>query len=124
MYFKDSTFSSMDTSGAEHSVGNVHENGARIPGKHATASVRRCRVPRGKGLGAFARPNISRGTLIPSEKPLFKVSSLVRDAVQNMVAQSQCALDKKRQRPFLEPVKQFPSTPCLYGNRQDERNPA
>lgn len=58
-----------------------------------------------KGLGAFARPNISRGTLILSEKPLFKVPSLVQDAerVQNMVAQSLCALDKEQQRRFLEP---------------------
>jgi hypothetical protein len=37
-------------------------------GKHATASVRYRRVPLGKGLGAFARLNISRGTLVLLEK--------------------------------------------------------
>jgi hypothetical protein len=92
------------------SVDNLHENGARIPGKHATASVRRRHVPPGKGLGAFARPNISLGTLILSEKPLFKVPSLVQHAerVQNAVAQSLCALDKEQQRRFLELSNNFP----------------
>jgi hypothetical protein len=92
------------------SVDNLHENGARIPGKHATASMRRRYVPPGKGLGAFARPNISLGTLILSEKPLFKVPSLVQHAerVQNAVAQSLCALDKEQQRRFLELSNNFP----------------
>lgn len=45
MHFKDGMFSRMGTSGPEHSVDNLHGNGARIPDKHATASVRRRRVP-------------------------------------------------------------------------------
>lgn len=90
---------------------------ARIPGKHATASVRRRRVPPGKGLGAFARPNISLGTLILSEKPLFKVPSLVQHAecVQNVGAQSLCALDKEQQRRFLELSNNFPQLHVFMG---------
>jgi len=109
MHFKDGMFSRMDTSGPGHFVDNLHENGARIPGKYTTASVRRRRVPPGKALGASARPNISRVTLIFSEKPLFKVPSLVQDAerAQNMVVQSLCALDKEQQRRFLELPNNF-----------------
>jgi hypothetical protein len=117
MHFKGGMFSRMDTSGPEHSVDNLHENGARIPGKHATASVRRRHVPPGKGLGAFARPNISLGTLILSEKPLFKVSSLVQHAecVQNVVAQSLCALDTEQQRRSLELSINFPQLHVFMG---------
>jgi hypothetical protein len=63
----------------------------------------------GKDWGAVARPNISRGTLILSEKPLLKVPSPVQDAerVQNMVVQSLCALDKEQQRRFLELSNNF-----------------
>jgi hypothetical protein len=98
---------------------------ARIPSKHATASVRRRRVPPGKGLGAFARPNISLGTLILLEKPLFKVPSLVQHAgrVQNAVAQSLCALDKEQQRRFLELSNNFPQPHVFMGIVKTSRIP-
>jgi hypothetical protein len=118
MHFKDGMFSRMDTSGPEHSVDNLRGNGARIPSKHATASVCRRRVPRGKGLGAFARPNVSRSTPI-----LSLVSFRILSAVQNVVDQSLPALNKEQQRRLLELSNNFPQLHVFMGIVKT-RNPA
>jgi hypothetical protein len=117
MHFNDGMFSRMDTSGSEHSVDSLMRMAQGYRGEYATASVHRRRVPLGKGLGAFTRLNISRGTLILSEKPLFKVPSPVQDAerIQNMVVISLCALDKEQQRRFLELSYNFPQLRSFIG---------